>query len=186
MIRIFTTSFILSLLLAACVPERQNSEKDGNAVPAEESLVETVDSIVFEISGMNNFTNGVDSLTILSANGKELFKIAEGGNLELLADTVVKMDAAKIGIITLADYFQENQIFFILYNPNDSVLLQSSRLYLPYIGMEVTQYKQLDSITLVGDSISVKSHTRPDINLSLALDTLICNGDGIINNYEFE
>lgn len=186
MIRIFITSAILSLLLTACASERQNSEKDSNDVPVEDSHVETVDSIVFEVFGMSNITNGIDSITILSANGNELFRIAEGGNLELLADTVVKIDAANIGIITLADYFQENQIFYVIYNPNDSVLLQSSRLYLPYIGMGVTQYKQLDSIILAGDSLFVKSHTRPEINLSLALDTLICNSDGIINYYEFE
>lgn len=186
MIRIFITSFILSLLLTACVSERHNPEKDSNVNSVDELCAETVDSIVLAISGISNFTNGVDSLTIISANGNELFKIAEGGDLELLADTVVKMDAVNIGIVTLADYFQENQIFYVIYNPNDSVLLQSTRLYLPYIGMDVTQYKQLDSITLVGDSLSVKSHTRPEINLSLALDTLICNSDGIINYYEFE
>lgn len=186
MIRIHMTAFILSILLTACVSERQNPEKVSNDVPVEESYVNRVDSIVFEISGMNDFTNGIDSLTIISANGNELFKIAEGGNLEFLADTVVKMDSDNIGIITLADYFQENQIFYVIYNPDDSALLQSARLYLPYIGMNVTQYKQLDSITLVGDSLSVKSQTRPEIHLSLALDTLICNSDGIINYYEFE
>lgn len=186
MIRIFIISFILSLLLAACASEKQNSDKGCSDNPLEESKVETIDPIVFEISGLKNYANGIDSLTILSANGNELFKIAEGGNLEFLTDTVVKRDATNIGIITLADYFQENQIFYVIYNPNDSVLLQSTRLYLPYIGMDMTQYKQLDSITLVGDSLYVKSHTRLEINLSLALDTLICNGDGIINYYEFE
>lgn len=186
MIRIFITSFILSLLLGACALEKQNSDKGSNDNPLEESKVETIDPIVFETSGLKSYANGIDSLTIISANGNELFKIAEGGDLELLANTVVKMDAVNIGIVTLADYFQENQIFYVIYNPNDSVLLQSSRLYLPYIGMDVTQYKQLDSITMVGDSLYVKSHTRPEINLSLALDTLICNGDGIINYYEFE
>lgn len=186
MIRIFITSLILSLLLVACASEKQNSDKGSNDNPLEESKVETIDPIVFEISGLKNYANGIDSLTIISANGNELFKIAESGDLDLLADTVVKMDAANIGIVTLADYFQENQIFYVIYNPDDSVLLQSTRLYLPSIGMDVTQYKQLDSITLVGDSLSVKSHTRPEINLSLALDTLICNSDGIINYYEFE
>lgn len=186
MIRIFITSFILSLLLIACASEKQNSDKGSNDNPLEESKVEIVDSIVFEISGSKNFAIGIDSLTIISANGNELFKIAEGGDLELLTDTVVKMDGGNIGIVMLADHFQENQIFYVIYNPNDSVLLQSTRLYLPNIGIDVTQYKQLDSITLVGDSLSVKSHTIPEINFSLALDTLICNSDGIINYYEFE
>lgn len=187
MIRVLITSFLLSLLLASCISERQHSENDSNIASIDESrVVEADDSIIFKISGTKNYTNGVDSLTILSANGKELFKIAAGGNLDLLRDTVVKMGTINIGIITLADYFQDNQISYVIYNPNDSILLQSQRLYLPYIGLDITQYTQLDSITLDGNSLLIKSHSRPEINLSLALDTLICNDDGIINYYEFE
>lgn len=172
--------------MASCISDRQETKNESNAVSTDAIIEENIDSIIFKISGVKNYIDGVDSLTIISANGNELFKLAEGGNLELLADTVVKKGSTNIGIITFADYFQNDQIFYVIYNPIDSVLLQSSRLYLPYVGLDITQYKQLNSITIAGDSLLIKSHIKSDINLSLALDTLICNRDGIINYYEFE
>lgn len=186
MSRFFLTSFFILLLLTSCISENHKSENGNNGVSINETIEEKSAPINFTITGVKNFKDGLDSITIISVNGKGLFKIADGGNIELLTDTVVTIGKTDLGIITLADYFQDNQIFYVIYNPTDSVSLQSERLYLPYIGMDITQYKQLDSITLVGDSLSVKSHTRPEINLSLALDTLICNSDGIINYYEFE
>lgn len=186
MTRYFIISFVLSVFMTACNSDTKKVR--------DESIIDTIDeiseqedeSIIFEITWTKADIDGVDSLTILSANGNELFRIAKGGNVEILADTVVKMDATNIGIITFADYFQDNQIFYIIYNPLDTVLLRSSRLYLPYIGLDITQYKQLDSITFDGDSLLIKSHTKPEVNLSLALDTLVCNREGIMNFYEFE
>lgn len=172
--------------MASCISDRQDSKDESKAVPTDAIIEEKIDSIIFNTTGIKNFSDSVDSLTIISANGKELFKLAEGGNLELLTDTVVKKRTTNIGIITIADYFQDNQIFYVIYNPINSALLQSAKLYLPYIGLDIKQYKQLDSITIVGDSLLIKSHTKPEVNISLALDTLVCNRDGIINFYEFE
>lgn len=173
-------------MVTGCISDRQETKDECKAVPTDAIIEEKIDTIIFKTTALKNFLDSVDSLTIISANGKELFKLAEGGTLELLTDTVVKKSTTNIGIITIADYFQDNQIFYVIYNPIDSALLQSARLYLPYIGLDITQYKQLDSITLVGDSLLIKSHTNPEVNLSLALDTLVCNRDGIINYYDFE
>lgn len=186
MIRLFITSLFFCGFMVSCISDRQESKNESNIVSTDAIIEEKIDSIIFKISGVKNYIDGVDSLTIISANGNELFKLAEGGNIELLTDTVVKKGTTNIGIITFADYFQDDQIFYVIYNPIDSVLLQSARLYLPYIGLDIKQYKQLDSITIAGDSLLIKSHIKSDINLSLALDTLICNRDGIINYYEFE
>lgn len=172
--------------MTACKSDHEKAQNKSNIDTINGIVKQENASIVFEITGAKSDIDGVDSLTILSANGKELFKIAKGGNVEILNDTVVKIETHNIGIITLADYFQDNQIFYVIYNPVNPTLLQSSRLYLPYIGLDMTQYKQLDSITLYGDSLLLKSHTRPEINLSLRLDTLVCNRKGIINSYEFE
>ena len=172
--------------MTACNSDKNKVQDESIIDTIDEIIEQEDDSIIFEITGTKADIDGVDSLTILSANGNELFRIAKGGNVEILADTVVKMDATNIGIITFADYFQDNQIFYIIYNPLDSLLLQSSKLYLPYIGLDITQYKQLDSITLDVDSLLIKSHTKPEVNISLALDTLVCNREGIINFYEFE
>lgn len=186
MIRYFITLLVLSIFKTACNSDQKKVQDESNSRIIAEIIEHEDDTIIFEITGVKSYIDGVDSLIILTANGNELFKIAEDGNIEILSDTVVQMGISKIGIITLADYFQDNQIFYVIYNPIDSILLQSSRLYLPYIGLDITQYKQLDSITLDGDSLLIKSHIRPEIKLMFALDTLICNREGIINYYEFE
>lgn len=186
MIRYLITILVLSVFMTACNSDQKNIQNERNIDTIDEIIGQKDDAIIFEITGTNTDIEGVDSLTILSANGSELFKIAEGGNVEILADTVVQMGTSNIGIITLADYFQDNQIFYVIYKPINTTLLQSSRLYLPYIGLDISQYKQLDSITLDGDSLLIKSRTKPEVNLSLALDTLVCNREGIINFYELE
>lgn len=186
MTRYFITLLVLSVFMTACNSGSKGTQDESIIDTIDEIIEQEDDSIIFEISGTNTDIDGVDSLTILSANGNELFKIAEGGNVEILADTVVQMGTSNIGIITLADYFQDNQIFYVIYNPINTTLLQSSRLYLPYIGLDIAQYKQLDSITLDGDYLLIKSQTKPEVHLSLALDTLACNREGIINFYEFE
>lgn len=173
------------VLLTACIYDRQKSQYKSN-ISSLETIDHVDDTIIFEIKEAKANFDSVDSLTILSANGNELFKIAEGGNIEILTDTVVENDKSYVGIITLADYFQDNQIFYVIYIPTDSVLFQSAKLYLPYIGLDIKQYKQLNSFTLAGDSLLIKSHIKSDINLSLALDTIDYNSDGIINYYEFE
>lgn len=182
--RLLIISIFLSLLITGCNSGRQKPVCKDIATPATEAVEDS--AIVFKTYSISSDIEGADSLTILTANGNELFRIAEGGNVEILTDTVVKTETGNIGIITLADYFQDNQIFYVLFNPLDSVLLQSGKIYLPYIGMEISQYDKLDSISLVGDSLLIKSRKQPEINLTLALDTLICNSDGIINYYEFE
>lgn len=187
MTRLFIISLFFLLFITACISDQQESGENNSIVSAQESAEENADTVIFQITGRKKYNpDGPDSLTIISANSKELFKIAEGGNLQYLTDTVVKMDGSNIGIITLADYFQDNQIFYVLYNPIDSVSLQSARLYLPYVGLNISQYNQLNSLTISGDSLLIKSTLRKDINLTLPLDTLVCNKEGIINFYELE
>lgn len=186
MIRYFITLLVLSVFITSCNSDPKKAQDERNIDNQDEIIGQEDDAIIFEITGTKTDIEGVDSLTILSANGNELFKIAEGGNVEILADTVVQKGTSNIGIITLADYFQDNQIFYVIYNPISTTLLQSSRLYLPYIGLDISQYKQLDSITLNGDYLLIMSQTKPEVNLSLTLDTLVCNREGIINFYEFE
>ncbi len=55
--------------------------------------------------------DGIDSLMVVKADNTDLFKIALGGNTELLSDTVINIDDNSINLIALADYFQDNQIF---------------------------------------------------------------------------
>lgn len=185
MIRNGLTYLVILLVAIGCTSGHRNAENhDGHDTESVETPEN--DSIDFKAITVRSDMEGVDSLMIVTANGMELFRIAEGGDVEILSDSVLKTDTGYVGILTLADYFQNDQIFYILYNPGNSALFQSERLYLPYLGMEISEYNQLDSITMTGDSLHVMSREHPEINISLSLDTLTCNETRIINYYELE
>lgn len=129
--------------------------------------------------------DGIDSLMVVKADNIDLFKIALNGNTELLSDTVISIGNNNINLIILADYFQDNQIFYILFNPSDYTTYQTEKLYLPYIGMEISEYNQLNSISMTRDSLYVISKKRPEVHCSLLLDSIQCDENGILNFYEF-
>lgn len=172
----------LMLLLAGCVQD----QKRGAEAVKPDNISAGNDSIKFNADIYKSDIEGLDSIMLITANGKELFKIALGGNMELLKDTVLSNGSVTTGIITLADYFQNDQILYVIYSPDDSVLYQSERLYLPGIGMTIQDYRSLDFMKISGDSLFLSSGTHPEISISLEVDTLRCNKDGIINYYEFE
>ncbi len=130
--------------------------------------------------------DGIDSLMVVKADNTDLFKIALGGNTELLSDTVICIDNNNINLITLADYFQDNQIFYVLFNPSDYTTYQTEKLYLPYVEMEISEYNQLDSISMTSDSLYMTSKKCPEVCCSLRLDSIQCDENGILNFYEFE
>ena len=129
---------------------------------------------------------GIDSLMSVKADDIDLFKIALGGNTELLSDTVIRIGDGNINLIILADYFQDDQVFYVLFNPSDSTTSQTEKLYLPYMGLDISDYKQLDSFLIAGDSLYVSSKSCAEPHCALRLDTIQCNENGILNYYEFE
>lgn len=176
---------IIMFLVAGC---DSNNRQIGNEDTAKEALVDNVldNAIGFNTITIESDIENIDSVMIIRTNESELFKIALGGNVELLSDTIIKAGGVDVGVLTLADYFQNDQIFYVLYDSKDLALYQSEKLYLPLIEMEIRDYNLLDSITISGDSIMIMSRERPKICTSLCIDTLQCDTNGIINFYEFE
>ncbi len=132
--------------------------------------------------------DGVDSLLVItlhdndSTTNKNLFNIAKGGNIECINDTIVNIRNQWIAQFTLADYSQENQIFYILYNCDMDTLLQSGRINLPYFGKSIDGYKSLILDGITADSIHISSS---DIDFAIESLSLDCDSDKIINYYEY-
>jgi len=162
----------LIIVVSSCITDTRKTASDKTCV---------INTVV-----ITSDIDGIDSLMVVKADSINLFNIALGGNTEILSDTVISIDNNNINLITLADYFQDNQIFFVLFNPSDYTTYQTEKLYLPYIGMDISEYNQLDSISISEDSLFIASTNRPGIRRSLLLDSIQCNENGIINFYEFE
>lgn len=168
MIKVTSISFLLILFMSCNPAHREDSEV-----------------IITKVIPCNNI-EGTDSLLVVTTEGKDLFKIAMGGNVELLRDTLVNINGEETVIFTLADYFQDNQIFYVIYNRYNSMLWQTDKMYLPYIGLDIGQYDQVNYQDLTKDSLYMNVEHRPTDIISLAIDTLQVNEEGIINYYEFE
>ena len=161
-------SIILLLLFFGC---NKNEEKKINGI------VTTI---------LPSDIEGTDSVMIVSYEADTLFAIATGGNMEFLNDTVIsKYHGGKAHLFQLADYFQNDQILYVLYDPETKEIMQSERLYLPYIGLDITRYSALDSITVTADSIKLSAKTGEIHEVTLALQPLTLGEGRIINFYEY-
>lgn len=166
--QIYCTTIVL-LLLSAC------SNQGTNGRLKKETIA----------SGMD----GVDSL--LQVNWKlneeetfqPLFYIACGGDLEYLTDTLIHNDlGGDFAVISIADYFQEHQLFYIVYDIRNNQLKQSKRIYIPNWGIFAFSEIQINNVTM--DSLFLKTSTG--MTKTVKLEPLVYNQHGIINYYEFE
>lgn len=131
---------------------------------------------------------GVDSLQSYymkdSADVLErMFTIAKGGNIECLADSFAVIGGSKFVIFTVADYSQEDQIYYILFNSTVDSLYQSERINLATAGISISDYKSLRIDSLTDDSIYISS---PVADISVESIKLDCDTARIINYYEYQ
>lgn len=178
------TILLVSVILVGCLSNHNRTANEQETTSSAEKSQEYALDIEPHIEECG--IEGIDSVMVIRSNGKDLFRIALGGNIELICDTIMNFDNKKVGLLTLADYFQDNQIFYVLYYLHDSISYQSDRLYLPYLGMQLSDYNQLTVTTISKDSIFLFSRKEPTTTISLSIDPLQCDENGIINYYEFE
>ena len=105
------------LLLSAC----SNQDTDGRLLK------------ITVASGIS----GVDSLLQVKWRiGRQepselLFYIACGGDLEYLTDTIIHKDPdGDFTVISVADYFQEHQLFYVVYDIHTNQLKQLSLIHI--------------------------------------------------------
>lgn len=112
-----------------------------------------------------------------------LFDIARGGNLEYLTDTIIqKASDGDFAVISIADYFQEHQLFYIIYDIQNNQLKQSKRIYLP--NWDISAFSEIQITDVTKDSLYIK--TSAGMKKTEKLDPLVYDQHKIINYYEFE
>ena len=168
-------------------------EKTAVKISLDQSLTTDSDSvlqndIIICCQTVKSDITGVDSLQSYylkdSADVLErMFTIAKGGNIECLADSFAVIDGSKFVIFTVADYSQEDQIYYILFNSTVDSLYQSERINLATAGMSMSEYKSLRIDSLTDDSIYISS---PVADISVESIKLDCDTARIINYYEYQ
>lgn len=159
--------YLLSIiLLAGCIG------KGSVVISVRKSFIDPVDSLMY-----------VDFLTGNSPDTIHLFKIAQGGNLELIAQTVVcNQRKEENHVFAIADYFQENQLFYIVFNPQTGSLWESPRLYLPQWGL--TDFEDITVTNLTEKTLAIR--LKNGSIQTVPLKPLYYDRHKIINNYEYE
>lgn len=113
----------------------------------------------------------------------ELFNIACGGDLEYLSDTVIhKKYDGDFAVISIADYFQEHQLFYIVYDIRNKQLKQSKRIYLP--NWDISAFSEIQITDVIMDTLYLK--TSAGVMKMEKLEPLVYDQHKIINYYEFE
>lgn len=141
-------------------------------VSLKESHIPQADSLVY-----------VDWIAGASTDTLNLFKIAYGGNLEILSEALMKNpESGETHIFAIADYFQENQLFYIVFDTYNKQLYETGRIYLP--NWDLTDFKELSVVAVHATSIDLKLKTGP--LQSVPLIPLRYDENKIINYYEYQ
>lgn len=168
MTRIYYTIIAL-LLLSACSNKDTNLGLQKTTIASD---ISNVDSLLQVKWGINE-----------REPSKLLFYIACGGDLEYLSDTIIhKASDGDFAVISIADYFQEHQLFYIIYDIKNNQLKQSKRIYLP--NWDVSAFSEIQIRDVTRGFLSLK--TSKGIMKSEKLEPLVYNQHKIINYYEFE
>lgn len=168
MTRIYCTIIAL-LLLSACSDKDTNGRLQKITIASDISSVDSLLQVKWELN-----ERGSSQL---------LFYIACGGNLEYLTDTIIqKASDSDFAVISIADYFQEHQLFYIIYDRQNNQLKQSKRIYLP--NWDISAFSEIQITDVTTDSLSLK--TSAGIKKTEKLESLVYDQHKIINYYEFE
>lgn len=132
---------------------------------------------------------GVDSLEVFAvydgndSRAKRLFAIAKGGNIECVDDSVIYVGEKAVGLFAIADYSQEDQMFYLLFFPGSGNIRQSGRINLRWIGKTMADYDRLVLDSISPDSLYVSIAGK---RLSVEMSELDCDSSRIINYYEYQ
>lgn len=156
-------------MLSACSNQDTNWRLQKTTIASDISGVDSLLQVRWELDKQNH--------------SKLLFYIAYGGDLEYLTDTIIHKDFDRdFAVISIADYFQEYQLFYIVYDIQNNQLKQSKRIYLP--NWDISAFSEIQITDVNMDFLSLKTSTG--IMKSEKLEPLVYNQHKIINYYEFE
>lgn len=142
-IYIFVSLLIASIFYGCnnSVSIKESCDASNDSVIIEDST-DSVNTILVPTIGLKkagrNITDADSLETFFCTDGKcekPLFSIVSGGNIVCMNDSMLDIDNAKYALFTIADYGQEDQIYYVLYNIADERMIQSERINLPFLGL---------------------------------------------------
>lgn len=174
---------------SAYIKENENTLKDSAINGVITRLTDTTFNPKTEIKKFPCDIAGADSLeSFIYDDGnreKLLFSIVRGGNIVCLNDSIIDLNNAKYALFTIADYGQEDQIYYLIYDIGDEYIRQSERINLPSLGLNIKSYRQISPIAIDSDSVSIKV-SDTERNIQVGLTHLDCDSAMIINYYEYK
>lgn len=130
--------------------------------------------------------DSIESFFYTDGNSEKLlFRVVSGGNIVWLNDTIINLNNAKYALFTIADYGQEDQIYYLIYDIADEQIKQSERINLPSFGLNISSYRQISPVSVDPDSIRIMISDAETI-FPIGLTHLDCVSAQIINYYEYE
>ena len=183
---------VMTSIFYGCQNPMPTNRKSDEALDTEHTKTVDIDSANIPACRVKRDTikadiEKVDSLIVVAlcdnSGDKILFKIAQGGNVECIADTIEIIGDVCIARFTLADYSQEDQIFYLLYNIVDENFIQSERINLALFGKTIMDYASLKINHISPDSIYITSIGG---TCAVGLQSIDCDTNKIINYYEYQ
>lgn len=146
----------------------------------------TMTVIVSEECSSNPKVDKFDRIDLVSATDTiSLFRIAQEGNLEYLGDTLLVDSLGKMShVITIADFFQESQLFYVVYDNQTGKLYETERIYLPKWGVEC--FDSVNAVLYSDSLLFIQIKKNGDSILPQKLYPIKYNEDKVINYYEYE
>lgn len=184
--------FSLIAILTGCTMKsagEHNNSSEDTCIVSQDSIDHFIPYIDFQT--LSSDILGVDSIIEYSYigainNTKILFRIAKGGNIECISDTLLYLDNRPLWTFTIADYSQTDQLFYVVYEIDVDSIYQTERVNLPYIGKTISDHKKLELVNVSNaDLFSIKS-LDPDTIIDIDKMPLDCDESGIINYYEYQ
>lgn len=136
---------------------------------------------------------GVDSVMQVGVHGPDgtvrtLFAIALGGDAELLAVSSAVGAAGPVSVISMADYFQDPQVWYVVYDAGADSLTMTARLDLAPLGITTAEHRALTVDSVGADSVHLSALVPGDKARKLTLPVLPIKTDNnkIINYYEYQ
>lgn len=131
-----------------------------------------------EVEGVDSFMR--IAIRIPGDDSASVVRIAMGGDMELLADTLIGDSSV---ILTLADYFENDRVLWMAKYSGSDTLLVSPRFDLTSVGLEITEYRELRPLGVYGGTLTLSRGTD---TIGLAMNPVVTDSAGVINYYEYQ
>lgn len=157
----------------------EESVNDGDTVLSQSIRVQRSSCDIARVDSLDTFSYYIEN------KSKALFSIAIGGNIECIKDSIVYLNNEPKALFTIADYGQEDQIYYIIYQPERDTIVQSERINLPFFGVHINDFRKIEVSKIESDSIQIEI-SGVDKSIKVGLMQLDCDSLRVVNYFEYQ